>query len=104
MSEAALFALLALFGWLWWDGNRAREIAAGAGRAVCARAGVQFLDDTVALRRMRLQRSEEGRLLIARQYGFEFTRLGERRWAGAVRMLGRDVLAVDLDATGVESG
>lgn len=104
MSETALLALLALLGWLWWDGNRAREIAANAGRAVCARTGLQFLDDTVALQRMRLQRSDEGRLLIARHYGFEFTRFGERRWRGEVRMLGQAILAVELDVTDEETG
>ena len=51
--------LLAVFGglaWFWWDGLKKRERAVGAARRVCAQAGVQFLDDSVALRRLRLRR------------------------------------------------
>lgn len=97
MSELLLLLAIAAAGWLWWDGNRAREIAREAGRAACARSGMQFLDDTVALRRLRPTRDGDGRLVFARDYGFEFTRYGERRWRGEVRMVGPVVTGVELE-------
>ncbi len=87
------FALLGLF---WWDGLQKREIAVGTARRACERAGVQLLDDSVALLRLRLARDADQRLRIARQYGFEFTDTGNNRLAGRVYLLGAHLLDVNL--------
>ena len=84
---AALAAVLAAV-FLWVDSLRAREHAVAAGRAACARYGVQLLDETVSFARLRLARDEEGRLRLRRTYAFEFSETGDNRRHGAIVMLG----------------
>jgi hypothetical protein len=88
MLEA--FALVALAaGTLFWiDTLRAREAALIAGRAACERYGLLLLDDTVAVTRMRFARNTEGRLRIARTYGFEFSDTGNNRRHGVIQLVG----------------
>lgn len=77
---------------------RVREHAIAAARRACRTFGVQFLDDSVILERMQPRRDERGRLRLRRRYRFEFTQSGGERCMGYMTLLGRRVLAVDLDA------
>ena len=87
-----LLALLAF----WWDSLGARQVARLAGRRACEREEAQFLDDTVAISRIRLQRDGRGRLMFYRQYRFEYSRSGEERLRGQVDLLGKQVLRVEM--------
>jgi hypothetical protein len=98
MTETALLLALAAIAWLWWDANRAREVARAAARSACQRAGVQFLDETVAHRRLRLARDEHGRLALVREFGFEFAVHGDRRHRGRVQLRAGRIEAVELEA------
>jgi hypothetical protein len=97
VTDLVLLALLAGLVWYVWDAVRAKEIARRACKEVCAGAEVQLLDDTVALRRMGLGRDARGALRLRRRYGFEFTRLGERRYRGWVTLLGTVVDNVEME-------
>lgn len=55
----AIFILL-LIGWYWLDSLRARELALGICRAACEQRALQLLDQTVALRRLRLRWTADG--------------------------------------------
>lgn len=88
MLEAlALFALVAGTAF-WIDTLRAREAALVAGRSACERYGLMLLDDTVAVTSTRLARNEDGRLRVARLYGFEFSDTGNNRRRGSIALLG----------------
>lgn len=87
-----LLALLAF----WWDSLGARQAARQAGRQACERKGMQFLDDTVAISRLSLQRDGRGRLKFYRQYRFEYSLSGEDRQPGLVDLLGKQVLQVEM--------
>ena len=92
--------LLALFGalvWYWYAGLQAREQAIAASRRACADAGLQFLDESVALRRLRLARNDNGQVQLRRDFHFEFSDTGDNRRPGVVRMLGERVEWVSLD-------
>lgn len=92
--------LLGLFGaaaWYWYAGLNAREQAVAVGRRACTDAGVQFLDDSVALRRLRLARNANGQMQFQRDFHFEFSDTGDNRRPGVVRMLGERVEWVSLD-------
>ncbi len=81
---------------LWLDGMGAGEAAVAAGRAACQRAGVQFLDDTVASTGFKLGRNAQGRVAIRRMYRFEFSDTGDNRLVGAVITLGKTIESVDV--------
>ena len=57
ISTSTLNLLLGLFAlvWFWRDSLRVREIATRISRSACESHGVQFLDQTVALRRLGLR-------------------------------------------------
>ena len=57
----------------------------------CADEGLQFLDDTVAIRSLRLVRDDDGRLRLRRIYGFEYSDTGDNRRPGTVTLLGQRV-------------
>ena len=94
-----IFALagLAGLGWFWLSSMRVREHAVAAGRHACAEAGVQFLDDTVALTKTRLARNDLGQLQFVRLYRFEFSDTGDNRRPGNIRVMGKRIEFVDMD-------
>jgi hypothetical protein len=97
MSELAAALAIAALGWLWYDSMRARERALGAGRQACKRDGLQFLDETVQIARLRPARDREGRLVLRRTYRFEFSDDGVRRREGTVVMLGAELESLHLE-------
>ena len=80
----------------WLDAMRGYELARAAGKRACQEAGVQLLDDTVELVRLRLRRTHGGRLAWLREYRFEFSDDGAMRHRGQVTLLGRRVLHLAL--------
>lgn len=83
--------------WFWLYSIRILEIARYAGKQVCNRAGVQFLDDTVAGTRLQLARDANGRRTLRRTYRFEFSETGNSRREGEVVMLGDRVERVAME-------
>ena len=88
MLEAIALLLLVAGTVFWIDTLRAREAALVAGRAACERYELLLLDDTVAVTKLGLARNAEGRLRVARAYGFEFSDTGNNRRRGAISLLG----------------
>lgn len=99
MNESTVVMLiLAMLGWLWWDSRGVAERATAAARSYCANAGVSFLNDTVAWRKLRLKRNRRGRVQLQRFYFFEFASDMQQRYRGEIVMLGDKVESVHLDA------
>lgn len=101
-----MFELLALFialaiGWFWIDTLNARETALAEGQRACDAEGFQFLDWTVAQAKLRLDRDDDGRLRVRREYAFEYSETGGDRQTGTVTLLGRHVLSVRLASVSV---
>lgn len=96
MLELAALGAAAAVAWFLWDSLKAREAANAAIRPACRAAGFLFLDDTVALERMRPGRDEDGRLHVGRVYRFDYSDTGDNRRRGSVALLGARVLRVDL--------
>jgi hypothetical protein len=97
MWEAFALLLILLGAFLWADSLKARERAIKAGRSACERYELQFLDETVAFTRLRLERDDEGQVKIARTYTFEFSDTGNNRRHGAIVMLGAQVADLHLE-------
>lgn len=97
MLEFSALAVLVGATWFWVDSLRARERAVAAGRAACARYGLQFLDETVAFVKLRPVRDDEGRLRLRRTYAFEFSDTGDNRRQGVIVTLGGELADVQLE-------
>lgn len=93
-----IFIIIAVALWYWWDTLQSKEIARNAGLNACQRACVQFLDDTVELKRFWLRRNSSGHLVICRLYFFEFSSDGAHRYKARITMLGKKVYEVEMDA------
>ncbi len=101
MDELLLFLpLLALVAY-WFDSMSVRERAITRVRAVCQRDGLLLLDQTVALRRLRLCRDGAGRVRFQRSYKFEFLADdGDIRRRGDIQLLGRKIEKIILELPG----
>ena len=97
MWEFAAIVVLGAVALFWADSLRARERALDAGRTACRRYGLQFLDETVAIARLRLSRDAEGRIRLSRTYAFEFSDTGNNRRHGAIVMLGGELQDMQLE-------
>lgn len=96
MIEWLALALVVGLGWLVADGFKARELAYASARAACTEAGVQFLDDTVSLNKMRVSRNANGQVALERWFRFEFSTTGDDRQQGNMRVLGHAVQEIRL--------
>lgn len=94
--ELVLAAALLALGWFWWDGLNKRELAIRAARSVCQRAGVQLLDETVSLKHLGLDRDDNQRVNLRREFFFEYSDTGNNRLPGYVYLLGKRVLSANL--------
>lgn len=96
LGHIALILLAAAIGGWIWRGMGLHDHALRIARRHCQQAGVQLLDESVALVRLRPGRGRFGRPGIKRRYAFEFTVTGERRYAGFVELHGQTLQRVEL--------
>jgi hypothetical protein len=89
-----LLALGATIG-AWMKLSSAREHAVREARAQCQHHGVQLLDETVGLRRVRVRRVN-GQRHLERCYGFEVSVDGHDRAPGRLWMIGRSLTSLSL--------
>lgn len=103
-GTAALLGICITAMALWWTGTKAKELAVDHARKLCVREGVQLLDYTVALKRMKIARSKSGSACFRRDYRFEFTAEGKYRDEGVVTLNGHTLVNVHLPYTRDENG
>lgn len=96
LSEILIFGLLAGLIWLWFDSTAAREAGIAAVRKICRTDGLQLLDETIAIRSLKLKRNEGGRLGLYRIYEFEYSDTGDNRRRGSVHVLGRKPTIINV--------
>lgn len=88
MLQTLLPPILILLGfYLWQSALKAREQARAISHALCARARVQLLDQTVALQRLGIARGADGWLHLRRRYRFELSIDGLDRHQGTLELL-----------------
>jgi hypothetical protein len=78
LAIASLFAVV----WYWQDSLRSREFALRKCRRLCEDHGVQLLDQTVHVARLRLGKTSRHNIFIRRFYAFEFSIGGVDRHHG----------------------
>ena len=81
----------------WWHNLKQRESATRAVKRHCQREGLQLLDDSIALKRMKpIRDRDSGRLVLLREYQFFFTSTGDERYPGSIQLQGRRLLGINL--------
>jgi hypothetical protein len=95
-SELATGIALIVLVWFWFDSTAARERALRAATSACREAGVQLLDDTIAIRRLRLGLNSRKDPVLRRVYDFEYSQTGNDRMRGTVILEGAVVTLVDV--------
>jgi len=77
---------------------KSKELAKIIGKQLCERHGVQFLDETVEIKKIWIRRNSAGRLEFCRLFFFEFATDGEKRYQGRIVVLGNQVSDTEMDA------
>ncbi|WP_078084586.1 DUF3301 domain-containing protein [Microbulbifer mangrovi] len=96
LGDLVWLFLIGLTAWYFWAGMAAKDRVRRIVKSHCADTGVQLLDDTVMLARTRLKRDRSGQVRLQRQYEFEFTSTGERRYGGIAVLHGQRVSQIQL--------
>lgn len=104
MSWTTFLAIVALLftGWAWYASLAAREFANEVATETCRQAGVQLLDGTVSMLRLRLARAADGGLALRRTYVFDYSEHGHDRRRGFVVLTGRSLDSVGLGPRAVQ--
>ena len=96
-TDFTVFIILVSAFLYWLDSIRAKEIATQHSRAACKKIDLEFLDESVAIKKLRLRRNNLGRLAFYREYQFEFTSTGEYRYKGLTTLLGKQLLGIEME-------
>jgi hypothetical protein len=94
--EIIVVVLLVALGAFWLTSLKVREAAVKAARAACETEGLLLLDDTVAIRALKLARNAAGHLRIQRTYDFEYSDTGDNRRKGSVVLVGTRVVVFNI--------
>ena len=68
-----------------------------ASAEACTQIQAQFLDQTASLKKIRITRNRQGRMIFERIFSFDFSRDRETRQQGFVTIIGQKVTQVVLD-------
>jgi len=88
-----LFLLTLVIGAVafWWSSLKHRDLALRTARTSCKNMGLQLLDESVGLKKLRFKRDTDGMIKLLRSYTFEFASTGDERYIGEIDMLGRRI-------------
>lgn len=99
MTLVILLVVVIILVLLWRTAMKSRENAMIFAQRTCKNWGVLLLDDTVALSKLRIRKSH-GQWHIWREYGFEFTYEGSKRYQAYLLFKGyqlEQVVSCDVD-------
>lgn len=96
LGDIFLVTAVVIIAALFWRSHGIRERALAYTRKYCEREALEFLDDTVGMDKLTLQRDSNGKLRITRIYRFEFTVTGGERYPGHTYVQGGHVQRVEL--------
>jgi len=93
LSVALLMAIA-----YWASATRAVELARKKSQQRCRDLNLIHLDDSVALKRIHLQRNRQGHIELLREYQFEFISDGEQRYSGEIILSGNTMTDIIMEA------
>jgi trehalose/maltose hydrolase-like predicted phosphorylase len=97
LGDIALFALAAFAASHWWRARGFKSQALHLAWQRCRLLQVQLLDQSVVLKKIRLQRGESGSMQLRRTYDFEFSSTGTDRYKGTLILAGARLLSIEME-------
>ncbi len=94
--EQMILLFTGLVLWWWFNSFRTQEVAKIVGKNCCLQYGLQLLDDTVVLVRVRIKRNNRGQWGWQRTYYFDFSDSGNNRKSGMIIMWATQLEMLDL--------
>lgn len=94
MLEALLILPLLGFVFILASGLKAREAAIAAAREFCKQEEILLLDETVAQKRLRFIRGENGHLIVERTFAFEYSETGYDRTPGFIVLQAEKIVLI----------
>ena len=88
---------LAIIIWFWIDSLAARETAIAFAKRYCEEINIQFLDQTVAVKKIKAGRNALGNFVFYRYYYFEFSTDGSNRFDGSAFLIGQKPRSIQLN-------
>jgi len=98
LSDLLWLVLVGAGAWYWWITRNAKTLALRMAWHRCRELNLQLLDQSVVLRKTRVQRGDDGVLQLRRYYDFEFSSTGEERYRGSLVMAGSRLIEFELAA------
>ena len=89
-----LLSIAVIAAW-WYHALKSRERAIAHARELCERHGLQLLDDSVALHRLRVS-WRHGGLRVTREYRFDTSLGGDDRRAAGITLLGDRIVSASV--------
>ena len=89
-----LLSIAVIAAW-WYHALKSRERAIAHARELCERHGLQLLDDSVALHRLRVS-WRHGGLRVTREYRFDTSLGGNDRRAASVTLFGDHIVSASV--------
>ncbi|MDH5516245.1 MAG: DUF3301 domain-containing protein [Gammaproteobacteria bacterium] len=81
----------------WIDTVRVKELARQAGKIICKKHDVQFLDNTVVKQQTRIKYHHASLFQLVRHYDFEYSIDGSERKTGVIIMRGQRLGEIQMD-------
>ena len=94
MPSIAFLLLIVLVVWIWLRSLTYRDIAVQTARDTCTREGVQFLDGTVSLQKIRLFYADIDHFGLRRTYVFDYSGDGLSRHTGCVILHNAHIVSI----------
>ena len=82
---------------LWLQQMKSRERALTVAQKACEARQVQLVDETIHFKGFRLARGMNGKVVIERDYHFDYSLNGQTRYHGRVLLAGSKVKQVRMD-------
>lgn len=95
LSDLIWIFLIAAIAGIWWHGQGMKARALAHAKRYCQKHDLQFLDESLVLRKVTFRRGGSGFLEFVRIYAFEFTSTGEYRYRGTITLQGYRLADID---------
>lgn len=89
-------ALLSCALLYWWHAYQIKERTLNQVKKHLKELDLQLLDQSIALKKTRIQRSAQGHLNLSRLYQFSFSSNGDDRYLGEVQLSGPTIISFHL--------